>query len=656
MIDLVRPFLPPIYGTFDVTLPPRTFAGERVIDLEWHSEDCTCGRDLPLDALETVGIGNDKAVEQTDWQKLDDTQRELFRMGVVTMVQHGVTIYHNAIADIKVMRANGFSVSPKGHAVLQDTMLADSVMYSEEDHDLGDLNRRHGRLPDYKGLRHTHPVEYNAADLVATYWVWKKLEVVMAADPLACSIYRQFSIPFLDLALEREERGIAVDGPVALKLFDKYTKRIREATLLARAYTGNPLLNLSSPDQMKWWIYGVYGMPEQRKRGAPGELGPLTLEKDALAELRTLNGAEWDEEDEPTLEQAIDNLDADNAAWGAGLLEAKYLFTGAQQRLTHYVLPCLDYEGDGEDVRVIAPKARVYPRCKIHGQASGRVGYVEPALPQMRGETAGLIRPDVGQSWVGHDWSNIETWLLGGLAGDDVILEAKAKNWDTHLVNFCDATGTPRPTELTKAIHTCPCTNCAAWRTRFDWQGDEDLRRTFFKRFVYRLHYRGKAKNAGNIPGARALRMDVGRLVAASDAYLAKHDPIVRFWARVEAQADAERLSRTFLGRPRRLTDDYRNSRNRKASNHPMQGGVADIWIKTCLLVKAAAPWAGLVYGAYDSMWWDVPTAREAEFIGIYAPIVERTMDVCGRAMSFPASYKIRRGAKPLMSGEVTNG
>jgi DNA polymerase I-like protein with 3'-5' exonuclease and polymerase domains len=671
-IELLRAFLPPIHDDYKA-LSSTLFDVVRVVDLEWHSEDCTCGRALPLDELETIGVGNDQVVVQVDWQSLDTAARNRVRAFIPTMVEAGVTIYHNAISDIKILRKHGFKVTPAAHARLEDTMLADSVLFSEEDHDLGDLNRRLGRLPDFKHLRHSHPVEYNAGDLVGTYWVWKAIEGWFAKDPQARSIYRQMSIPFIDLALEREEAGIAVDGPVALKLFDKYLKRIREATMLARAYTGNPLISLSSPQQMQWWIYGVYGMPEQRKRGKPGEGGPLTLEKDALAELRTLSGAEWDEEDDPTLEQALYNLDADNAGWGAGLIEAKYLFTGAQQRLTHYVLPCLNYEGEGEDVKVIAPKARIHPRCKIHGQASGRVGYVEPALPQMKGETAALICPDPGRSWVGHDWSNIETWLLGALAGDELILEAKAKDWDTHVVNFCDMTGTPYPPVMTKAIHTAPCTctgahdltmtqaiarGCpAAWREALSpqWLGSDDLRRTFSKRFVYRLHYRGKAKNAGNIPGARALRFDVGRLVAASEGYLAKHQAIVDFWARVEAQADAERLSRTFKGRPRRLTDEYRNSRNRKASNHPMQGGVADIWIETCLLVKAAAPWASLVYGAYDSMVWDVPTEREAEFLGIYAPIVERTMGVCSRAMSFPASYKIRRGV-PLMNGEVANG
>lgn len=655
ILALLRAYLPPILTDVGALSDPR-LRDARVVDLEWHttegSERCRCGRDLPEGALELIGVGNDRLVVQLDWQAMDDDTRARVRRVLRLLIETGRTIYHNALADVKKLRENGFDVAPKDHACIEDTMLADSVLYSEENHDLGDLNRRVGRLPDFKVLKHVAPREYNAGDLVGTYWVAVELALRFAKDPLAYAIYRDYSIPFLDLALEREELGIPVDGPVALRLFDKYLARVKQATMLARAYTGDPTLNLASPDQMQWWVYGVYGMPEQRKRAGWGEEGPLTLEKDALAELRQLNGAEWDEEDEPSLDDALANLDADSARWGAGLLEAKYLFTGAQQRLTHYVLPCLEHTGKGQDVKVIAPKARIYPRTKIHGQASGRVGWVEPALPQMKGETAALICPPPGYTWGGHDWSNIETWLLGELAGDDVIRAAKAEGWDTHTVNFCDATGTPRPGHtLTKLLHTCPCQVCVLWREKYQWLGEDDLRRTFFKRFVYRLHYRGKAKNAGNIPGARALRMDTGRLVSASDFYLGKHRAIVDFWAKIEAQADAERLVRTFRGRPRRLTETYRNKRNREASNHPMQGGVADIWIETCILVKKAIPWAVLVYGAYDSMWWEFESTREAEFLGEYVPIVEREIVVSDRPVSFPASYKMRRGSPVYVVG-----
>lgn len=312
--------------------------------------------------------------------------------------------------------------------------------------------------------------------------------------------------------------------------------------------------------------------------------------------------------------------------------------------------------------KILGIKQRIYPDCSVHAQATGRVGYVRPALPQMRDKALiAQVTPDVGHCWIGHDWSNIETWLLGALANDDVILEARAQQWDTHTVNYCDATGTPRPPILTKALHTTPC-NCGAntiaamcgthlescpegWRIKYKWEGEDDIRRQFFKRFVYRLHYRGQAQNAGDIPGAKALGYNPDRLIAASEMYLGKHPALPRYWSEIEGEADKHGVIYTFMGRPRRLTSEYRNARLREACNHPMQGGVSDIWIETAIEVKKAAPWAWLCFGAYDSMWWQVPNERRYEFLGIYAPIVTREFNVNGRQMSFPASYKLREAA-----------
>jgi len=644
-LDKLRAALPPIHTDYKA-LSSELFAAERVIDLEWHTvakddddeeDKCSCGRDLPEGTLETIGIGNDKAVLQVDWLALTPSQCIEMRQNMAALIATGVTIYHNAPADIKKMREYGFEVSGEAHARLEDTMLADSVLHSEEFHGLGELNRRLGRLPDYKHLKRVAPSEYNAGDLVGTYLIWKYgLEPQLQKDPRAAFVYRHMSIPFIDIAIEGEEAGIHVNPKVAWELHEKYSMRVAQGRMLARAWTGNAKFNLGSPDDMKHWLYNVYRFPVQRERSFNDEPGKWKSDKDALSALRRMLGTEWDEDDEPSLEQAVENIEDG----GNGILEAKFLFGGAQQRLTHYVKHCFELDELGQP---LAPKALIHPRCKIHGQAAGRVGWVKPALPQMRGETAKLITPPTGFVWVGHDWSNIETWLLAGLAGDEPLLRAKIANWDTHVVNFCDMTGTPYPPLLTKALHTSPM--CADWRALLDWQGDEDLRRTFAKRFVYRLHYRGKAENAGDIPGAKALKFDTDRLISASELYLKKHPAIVEFWNQIEAQADRYRVVYTFMGRPRRLTSEWRNARNREASNHPMQGGVADIWITTVLLVRKAAPWARLVYGAYDSMWWQVPIERQLEFTMIYAPIVERVFNVAGREMNFPASFKVKEAA-----------
>jgi DNA polymerase I-like protein with 3'-5' exonuclease and polymerase domains len=80
----------------------------------------------------------------------------------------------------------------------------------------------------------------------------------------------------------------------------------------------------------------------------------------------------------------------------------------------------------------------------------------------------------------------------------------------------------------------------------------------------------------------------------------------------------------------------------REACNHPMQGGVADIYITTALAVKEAAPWARLVYGAHDSQWWEMPGYRREEFEALYRPIVEREYVIRGRRVRFPADYKYK--------------
>lgn len=624
-IDRLKAALPPIFTDYK-TLFALPFADERVIDLEWHRADtddddeprCGCGRDLPDGALETIGIGNDRAVLQIDWQALNDYERVEVRADVEKLVSTGVTIYHNAPADIEKMRENRFDITAAGHARLEDTMLADAVTDSEEAHDLGDLNRRHGRLPGYKHLQRVAPVEYNAGDLVGTYVIWKHgLAQRFATDPAAFFIYRTLSIPFLDLQIEGDEAGVRVNAPVAWKLLDKYDGKVKQARMLALAYTGDPTFNLGSPDKVKHWLYNVYGLPIQREKAYGGDEGKVTTDKDALAVLRRKFGTEWDEGEEPTLEQALENIDEG----GHGLLEAKYLFGGAQQRLTHYVLPCLHVEGEGDKRKVLGPRERIYPQCRQHVQASGRHSYVKPALQQMRGDTAELITPDPGTVWIGWDWSQIEVRLLAVLAGDEPYLQAFARGDDIHEINV---------------------------RTFFPEKGNkelENLRRRWGKAFVFRLHYRGKPENAGDIPGTRALNLDVDLLVGASSVYLDRHAAIPEFWRAVETEADRSRMARTFMGRPRRLTSPYRNARNREASNHPMQGGVADIYVQTALLIKAAAPWARLVYGAHDAQWWQIPVARELEFVTIIAPIVLREFEINGRRVHFPAEFKRKEAA-----------
>lgn len=608
-----------------------------VLDAEWSRETLE---------LTTIGLGDSAGVVSIDWTTLDDVQRNALRAAVELLVRRVPAVYHNACADLKIMRRHGFDVNPATHAEIDDTMLAHAVLHPEEAHTLEHLNAELRILPPYKDLAAVAPVEYNAADIFATWRAWALLQQEFARDPAAEYVYRELSVAYLrELQIEQEETGIRVAADVARDLLREYTARVRQADMLALASAGWPI-NLRSSPQMKTWLYAVEDLPVQHKWAPQGAARPVTVDKDAISALRQYCGTEWDPADSPSLESAREAI----AAGGHPILEARYLGMSAQQAVSHYILPCFNADR--------SVRERIYPETRIHVQETGRHSYVKPALSQFSGPVLGLIAPDTGATWIGHDWNNVETWLLGVLADDAAILEAKAGGFDTHVLNYCDITGAPRPPIFTHAIHTAPCScgllghigaraehapTCPeGWRLLLKWRGDGDARRTLAKRFVYKLHYRGKPENAGGIPGAAALGFNRRRLIEASERYLAAHPALVVYWREVEECAKRYGVVYSFMGRPRRLTNKDPQARIREACNHPVQAGVADLYIETALLVKRAAPWARLVYGSFDSQWWSVAAEREDEFTALYQPIVQRTVTIHGRDASFPASFKRR--------------
>lgn len=644
-----------------------------VIDLEWDPDGKRTGTPGMLEVIGVGGpVGNEFQIRQYHWNKLDGYSQSELRSAIAKLIARVQCIYHTAMADLKKFAEMGFQkIAPADHFRIDDLMLAHHAILAEgatkatvefAGHGLDDLTAQGitGMPPGYKGMRKwsPQPAEYNQADLLAPYIGWKWAQHEFLKNPLAEMVYEDMSRAYMiELQWEQESRGIAVDKKAPHLLLDKYSRTRDQAEKLAQAYTGG-LMSLSSPDDLKMFLYNVEGLPPQREKTySRNQQGKLVTGKDAIATLRRLFGTDWDPDDEPTLEDAWENLHPEG---GNGILEARYLYAGAQQALSHYILPCFYVDKKGN---VTGLRERVYPEVRIHVQETGRHSYVAPdhhersgmAAQQLKGrlvpyqwidggeipELQQLIVPERGTTWIGHDWSNIETWLLGGLANDQIILKAKAENWDTHTVNFCDMTGTARPPILTKKLHKDP--SCEAWRTAIAWKGDDDTRRTFAKRFVYRLHYRGQAKNAGDIPGAASLKFDVPKLVAASEAYLTMHHWLVAYWDKIENEARNTGMILTFLGRPRVLTNTDGKAMLREASNQPMQGGVADIYILTALAVKRACPWAWLVYGAHDSNWWGMPTERVPEFQEKYKPIVEQVWRISKNVeMSFPGSYKRR--------------
>ena len=123
---------------------------------------------------------------------------------------------------------------------------------------------------------------------------------------------------------------------------------------------------------------------------------------------------------------------------------------------------------------------------------------------------------------------------------------------------------------------------------------------------------------------------------------MSTHSPlrVVEFWRSSDAEVRATGLTRTFLGRPRRLLGSG-DARFREGTNHRLQGGVADILNRTLIALKDALPAIRVVWTAHDAGVLGMPAGDLAENMPVIRRIVERMWIIGGREVTFPADYKI---------------
>lgn len=281
---------------------------------------------------------------------------------------------------------------------------------------------------------------------------------------------------------------------------------------------------------------------------------------------------------------------------------------------------------------------RVYPSISLHTQATGRWSITGPPLQQLPSDLFDIVVPDAGTVWLGHDLDAVELRIKAAIANDKPLLDLFARGDDPHTFNCCDIFQFAYPPVGANAYDMSIPEN-AEWRTKLGWEGKDDVRRVFSKRFVYRLIYRGNARFAGDIPGARQLGLDGPKLVKASTNWLLKHPAIPQYWARIDDQVRRLGYSATWAGRKRRLLGRG-NGVYREAANHPMQGGVADLMNLTIIELADLCPWLVFVLNIHDELWMECPVEREAETWPIYQRVVQQARNIEGVTVPFPASFK----------------
>lgn len=583
-----------------------------VVDTEFSRESrwlATLGMGYP-------GMGSGL---QVWFAHLDPVSRSVVRNSFLDLVKKVPVVYQNAMADIPVLEQN-LGVKYEDYCQIEDTMLAHAVLWSEWPHTLEYLASIYGKYPKMKHLSAVNPELYNWGDVLDTISVWEGLQRELTKDPASERVYREQSLRLIPILLKRAKAGIATDQEAVQKAAKDLEDRTVFAVGLAHAGAGYPI-NIGSDTQLKTYLYDFKDYPVQLSK----ERKP-TVDSDAITNLRKHLGPMPDLDTEAadglSLEAALERIQE-----GAdSILEARVIYAAAKQEKTHFIRPL---EG----------QVRVYPSIKIHAQASGRWSITEPPLQQFPGYLGSLLVPDPGEVWMGWDWDQVELRVLAALCKDKLYLEAFENDWDVHTLNACAIFSLPEPADK-KDPHRSEVDS--AWRMAAGWVGKEDIRRTFAKRFVYRLNYGGDPRTAGDIPGAAQLGLNGNGLVTASNRYLAAHPAMAAWRVEVAANARVTGVSRTFMGRRRRLLGEGR-AIVREAYNHPMQGAVSDILNVCTVQISEACPGAVLVYTVHDAAWWSVRAGEDASFRRIVNPIITQTWNIGGVHVGIPAKWKDKR-------------
>lgn len=400
------------------------------IDTEYHAppgikwDDAGFRRQDAI--LDLIGVGwpgsEGDTVVQCFWGS-GATEEYEFGRWLKALVREVPVVFQNAMADIPLLQAN-LGIEYRDYCRIDDLMLAHSVLWSEWPHDLEFLASLYSLYPKTKHLAKTDPLLYNRGDVADTVRCWAGIRPELEADPLVAGVYEQQSLPLVPIILRRQAAGIKTNQDKIREAMSMLEVEQAAATRLARAYTGIPDFNLGSPVQLQRWLYEVEGLPVQLNKKSKNP----TIEDEAMVALRETFDPVPDFEEEQraplTYEQAVGRV-------GAGahpLLEARVIYSGAQQALSHYLRPMLGRE-------------RIYPNFALHAQASGRWSITGPPLQQFPRPTTPVgrliqaaLEPDPGEVWIGWDWSSMEPRLEAYQSGEPVLIEAFEKDYDPYCL------------------------------------------------------------------------------------------------------------------------------------------------------------------------------------------------------------------------------
>ena len=607
--ELPEPLPPLIPMTYGNTLQVYAFT-DKVTEAPYvviDTEYVVATRDLLMIGFYAPGLGC------LQWDIKDD---DAYSMGYLYRVTAHIwkkckIVFQNAFADIPTVKKNlGLGYHDLRADVLEDTLLADGVLWSEGPHSLRFMASMYSRYDKMKHLAGVNDKLYNMGDTVDTGAVFEAQQLQFRRDRQSREVYEKYMMPLIPIILDSQARGIAVDRDRLSGLQQQLRRWQGVAKSIAEAYTGVPF-NLVSSQQIV------------KQLTAEGHK-VRSIAADKIAALRGRFLA-VDTEREVNEDTTLERL----GHGGHPLIEARVLHAEAAS-LIKYV-----------DQMLMSPDGRVYPQFHPWAQANGRWSTVEPPIAQFPGSMRDFLVPDHGWDWFGWDWSQIELRIIAALANDEPLLDAFANNWELHTIHACQFLGMPLPPNL---VNPFKDPACAQWREETGFTDKEHPARRMAKILIYRLCYGGDPRNAANIPGAKQLGLDGKGLQEASERWKRAHPAIDRYWKRLIASSLKIGEVRSALGRRRRLMSDKVDERTRQIYDYPMQATVSDIMNWSVIEgVRRGEGHVRLVYTMHDFVGFAVRTEMWEPMTSMLREVALNEWDIGGTRIVFPADFKEKR-------------
>ena len=457
-------------------------------------------------------------------------------------------VLHDAKVSIHALAARGWRLQ----GLVSDTALAAYLVRPDQrSYDLGDLTVRHlGRElasenteTGGQGVLAFDSDEDAAADAAAEDAMVRASAVLELSGALhsklveigADKLLSDLELPLVDVLLEMEDTGIAVDREGLESLEADFDAKMTAAQDEAYAAIGGEQINLGSPKQLQVVLFETLGMPKT-KRTKTG----YTTDAEALADL-------FAKTEHPFLEAVLRHRDT------------------SRLRVTVEGL-----------LKSIAPDERIHTTYLQTIAATGRLSSTDPNLQNVpiRTEEGRRIREafvvgDGFESLMSADYSQIEMRIMAHLSGDEGLIAAFTSGEDLHRF-VGSRVFSVEPSEVTSEM------------------------RAKIKAMSYGLAYGLSAFGL-----SRQLTISTEEARGLMDEYFERFGGVRDYLRDVVAQARQSGYTETMLGRRRYLPDLTSDNRQRRemaermALNAPIQGSAADIIKVAMLRVRRALEESG---------------------------------------------------------------